>query len=260
MLRIEDRTYGIRANSPKGMSFLKCLQSLIAPNNNEFINLYVYLAFAIYFWIQMFLIIFEDSSYDFNNQYDYYYMFIITFGAVVSLTFTFFYYLLYPMSKETRDLWSTINIMGLYTMIYCLTFAFICSEDAATPLCFFLQFITPCFLTAALILTSQGDICREVAKWLTVGFTGFVFFVDLAFFSSRRQIRVFYVPVIIEGIFLAIGLTLWILRIPERWCKDSKFVQIWANSDVFLSVFIVNFVFEIHSIMYYLLKANSNYL
>lgn len=67
-------------------------------------------------------------------------------------------------------------------------------------------------------------------------------------------------PVIIEGIFLAIGLTLWILKIPERWCKDSEFVQVWANSDVFLSVFIVNFVFELHNITYYLLKANSNYL
>lgn len=139
VLRIPDRTFGIRANSPDGMSFMRCLQSLIAPNNNEFINLYIYLGFAIYFWIQLFLIMFEDKDYyDFNNEYDYYYEFIITFGVVVSFTFTFFYYLLYPMSFETRDLWSMLNSMGLYTMIYCLTFSFICSEDAATPLCFFL--------------------------------------------------------------------------------------------------------------------------
>lgn len=139
MLRIPDRTYGIRANSPDGMSFMRCLQSLIAPNNNEFINLYIYLGFVIYFWIQLFLIMFEDKDYyDFNNEFDYYYEFIITFGVVVSLTFTFFYYLLYPMSFETRDMWSMLNSMGLYTMIYCLTFSFICSEDAATPLCFFL--------------------------------------------------------------------------------------------------------------------------
>jgi len=208
----------------------------------------------------MFLIMFEDGSYDFNNQFDYYYMFIITFGIVVSFTLTFFFYLLYPMSFSTRDLWSLLNIMGLYTMTYCITFSFICSEDAATPLSFFLQFITPCFLTASLILTAQGELCRTVAFWLTVSFVGFVYFVDLAFFSSRRQIRVFYVPVIIEGIFLAVGLTLWFLKIPERWCKDSEFVQVWANSDVFLSVFIVNFVFELHNILYFLLKANSNYL
>jgi len=94
----DGKTFGIRAN--KEMSFGKCVKSLFFPNHNEWVNLILYFGFAIYFLVECCLIITKNQQYDFNETHDYYFMFIATFGIFVSLTITFFYYLLYPVSKS----------------------------------------------------------------------------------------------------------------------------------------------------------------
>jgi len=93
----DGKTFGIRAN--KEMSFGKCVKSLFFPNHNEWVNLLLYFGFALYFLVECGLIITKNQQYDFNETHDYYFMFIATFGIFVSVTITFFYYLLYPVSK-----------------------------------------------------------------------------------------------------------------------------------------------------------------
>merc|ERR1712166_955226 len=127
----------------------------------------------------------------------------------------------------------------MYFVTYCGCFAFVSSEDANTPVCFFLQFLAPVFLIASLILTATNDICRIIAFWITVAFVLFVFLADLIFFASRREIRVFYVPIAIEILTFMIGVTLWFFNLPNRWCKDSKFIALYLHSDIIFSLFIV---------------------
>mmetsp|Transcript_13031 Transcript_13031/g.20223 ORF Transcript_13031/g.20223 Transcript_13031/m.20223 type:complete len:82 (+) Transcript_13031:833-1078(+) len=64
----------------------------------------------------------------------------------------------------------------------------------------------------------------------------------------------------LETIFLAIGFALLYFRVPDRWCKKSRFVQLYLSSSVLFSLFFINFVYETHNILYFTLKVNSNYI
>lgn len=62
--------------------------------------MWIYIVFAVYFWVEAFLIILEvKSEYEFTNDYDFFYMFIATIGIAVSLTVTAIYLIFYSMSK-----------------------------------------------------------------------------------------------------------------------------------------------------------------
>lgn len=94
------------------MSMGKCFQSLIMPWHNEWINILLYLVFAVYFWVQLFMIMAGEHSYDFQDDADpngltkqdqFYLMFIGTFGICVTLTMTAIYLTFYVMSEKTQE-------------------------------------------------------------------------------------------------------------------------------------------------------------
>jgi len=53
-----EHTYGIRGHPDydSGYGWLLSLKSLYVPWHNEFLSIYIYLAFAIYFWVETFMI------------------------------------------------------------------------------------------------------------------------------------------------------------------------------------------------------------
>lgn len=53
--------FGIRAHPM--MSFGKCCYSLILPWHNEWVNIWLYIGFAIYFWIQLIFILAKYKLY-----------------------------------------------------------------------------------------------------------------------------------------------------------------------------------------------------
>ena len=68
--------FGIRANS--NMSFGKCCYSLILPWHNEWVSIWLYLGFAVYFWIQLGFILAHYKLYQLNSGSDWLLMYIAT--------------------------------------------------------------------------------------------------------------------------------------------------------------------------------------
>ena len=74
----------------------KSVLSIFMPHCNEFVSMWIYLVFAAYFWVQSVLIICKYKEYEFEDfSYDYFYMYIATWGIAVSLTITAVYLMVY---------------------------------------------------------------------------------------------------------------------------------------------------------------------
>jgi len=59
--RDKNSEFGIRAHTD--MDFAKCSKSLILPWHNEWVNIWLYLGFAVYFWIQLAFILGKHKLY-----------------------------------------------------------------------------------------------------------------------------------------------------------------------------------------------------
>ena len=54
-------TVGLRAHP--FMDWKKCLWSLLVPWHNEWLNIWLYLGFSIYFWVQTILVMTQSPKY-----------------------------------------------------------------------------------------------------------------------------------------------------------------------------------------------------
>lgn len=133
------------------------------------------------------------------------------------------------------------------------------SELKATDDFFAVLFIVGVTFMTVLVAT-QYDLGRKVGFWVTVGVLSLVVFCDLVFNATKKQVRVFYVPEIIEGLCLTAGILVLYYEVPDRFCKNSKIVQLYVSSYIIFTLIFINFLFETHGIIYYTLKMNSNYL
>lgn len=61
-------------------------------------------------------------------------------------------------------------------------------------------------------------------------------------------------------LIFSIGVIILFFRVPERWFKRTKWINLYLNSTIFYAIFLINFLFEVHNIFYYMLKCNSNNL
>lgn len=64
--RQRDIEWGIRAHPD--MNWKKSLYSMILPWHNEFISIWLYVLFALYFWVELILISARSKEYEFNNE------------------------------------------------------------------------------------------------------------------------------------------------------------------------------------------------
>ena len=145
-------------------------------------------------------------------------------------------------------------------MAYTLLFAFIASEwKTQIPIYFYSLFFTGIFLFVSLALI-QYDALRIPVIILTISFFFLIFILDLSFYVSRKQLNVFYLPILIETLILLIGMLLLFFGIPERFFTNSKNLSIYFNSTIIFTLLLINFLFETHVILYYTFKANSNNL
>ena len=67
---------------------------------------------------------------------------------------------------------------------------------------------------------------------------------DLSLWATKKDHKVFYVPMLIEGTFFAVGVTILWFRLPERWFRNSTLVEYYTNSSVIFAIFLVSFLFE----------------
>jgi hypothetical protein len=111
-------------------------------------------------------------------------------------------------------------------------------------------------LVANLILSfwSWG---RKVAFGLSVSLLSIIYMSDFIFFARDDQKLNFYVPEFLELSFLGVGYMFYLFRLPERWCSKSRFVQLYISGFILLQIFYLNFVYESHNIIYFLIQINA---
>jgi len=183
VLRYEEANLGIRAHP--NLSWTMCLKSLFMPWHNEFINIWIYLIFAVYFWVQTIMIASHDTKdYEFNRTEDFYFMFIGTLGIALSFSCTAVYLTFYSLGEKEQMMFESFNYMGLLVLAYLLTFCFIASELFDKPMYFYLLLMTIIILGTNLVLV-QYKIGRTISFWTTSIWLGFIYIYSLCFANKH---------------------------------------------------------------------------
>jgi len=135
------------------MTSRKSMKSLIVPWHNEWLAIWFYISFTIYFWFELIDIMSHDrKNYDFINHKDYEYMFIATLGIAISLTMTTTYLIFYSQSQKLHDQLERADYMGKIVMVFSFTFAFIGSAYATSSLEFMFMFLVTVVMAVNLVL------------------------------------------------------------------------------------------------------------
>ena len=199
---------------------------------------------------------FHDTKYyDFIHHKDYEFMWIATLAIAISLTMTTTYLIFYSQSQKLHDHLETADYMGKTVMLFGFTFAFIGSSFATSPLEFFFLVLVVAALAINLIIL-QYDYGRVGSFWISVALFATVYLYDFWVTANSVQKNVFYIPMFVEAIALALGFVLYKLEVPDRFCRGSRFVQLCFTGWVFFTIFYISAIYEAHNILYYTLKAN----
>ena len=135
------------------MDFNKSMKSLIVPWHNEWLAIWFYLIFAIYFWVETIIIMSHNyNQYAFKSNKDYDLMFIATFGIASSLSMTTVYLIFYSQAESLRDLLDAFDYMFKLVGIYFYSFAVIASELEKSRLVFPFLLMIVCSLATNLVL------------------------------------------------------------------------------------------------------------
>ena len=146
-------------------------------------------------------------------------------------------------------------------MCYSYSFAFFASETYAENLSlrFYLLFFIVLVGIASLVIV-QYEIGRLLSLCISGVILGVLYVLDFLILANVKQTNAFYTPLIIESITLGAGIFVMYFNIPERWAKRTKVISLYLNSHVIYAIIIVNVVYEMHNILYWTLKTNSQYL
>lgn len=257
VLRDDRVTMGIRAHPDMNYGRTTC--SIFNPAHNEFVNIWLFLIFATYMWIQVILILAKVRTfYDLEKELDYMLIFLVTFGIAASMTASAVYLIYYPMSKDMRTRLETINLQFILVMGYLTVFVFLASEwFDRQPVVFYFLFITALVAVASLVLVEYEGLMRSIVLYFGIGWVSLMLLIDMAAWATPRQLKVFYLPFLIELLIFSVGIILLFFEVPERWCKDSRVVSLYLCSQIIYTILLINFLFELQSIMYYTIKSND---
>ena len=202
-----EQTVGLRAHPD--MTWKKCLWSVLVPWHNEWLNIWLYIGFAIYFWIEAAFIVFHSrKQYNFKYERNWDFMFIGTLSIAISLSVTAAYLILYSVSENWNKLLNSFDYMGKLVLFFGYTFAYVGSGLFDSKLYFPFMFIVVVVLIANLVVM-QFDTGRKITFWISIAVLCLIYLYDFWFFSNSKEKKVFYIPMFVEGIILAVGYLLY---------------------------------------------------
>ena len=98
--RDPDYPYQVGMRAHPNLTWLMCLKSTIIPWHNEWLVIWFYLFFAVYFWVQTILIMAHShKEYNFKYEKNFNFMFVATLSIAISLSMTAFYLTFYSISE-----------------------------------------------------------------------------------------------------------------------------------------------------------------
>uniref|UniRef100_A0A7S3CRA5 Uncharacterized protein n=1 Tax=Strombidium rassoulzadegani TaxID=1082188 RepID=A0A7S3CRA5_9SPIT len=239
------------------MNIQRSAKSMLIPWQNEFVQIWLNIAFAVYFWVQLILVGVRSKEYQFNTDFNYWLMFVATVSIAIFLTVSALYFTFYSMSPGVNAILSRFYYMAALTLAFGLAFVYFASEFQNTKSYFTVVFLTLLVFTLNLVLI-QYDQCRLPALWISLSFIGLILFIDMVAVATSKTWKVFYLPLLLESVLLSVSVALLFFRVPERWCKKSRPVQLYLTSSLIFTLLLINFLVEFHNVLYYTLKANSS--
>lgn len=139
------------------MTATKCTWSLLVPWHNDFLTIWLYISFALYFWIEAKFIRSRNHVYHFKFKPNFDFMFLATLGMAISLTCTAIFLIFYPISAKVNEAMNGVNFAGQLVLVYLFTFAFVSSELFESKLYFPVAASCIFFLAIALTAANFGD-------------------------------------------------------------------------------------------------------
>lgn len=103
------------------------------PNCNEFIFIWLYVGFVVYFWVQSAFLLTEDESYGYADPSAYKVMGAATITIALSLTITLIYLIFYSMSQRTHDALLKLDVGIKYLLAFTLLLTAEVAEYAYSP-------------------------------------------------------------------------------------------------------------------------------
>jgi len=115
------------------------------------------------------------------------------------------------------------------------------------------------FSGSVLMLYFYSNLLRYIAFGLSAGVLSIFFLVDFMICEVRTK-EVFYYNMLLEAVFLTIGIIVYYIKCPEGCCKKSKGVGLFFNSYIIFLVGLMNFLYELQNTFLYLIKLNEGSL
>ena len=106
--RYPEMEMGIRAHPD--MNMYRCLKSMFIFYSAEFIFIWLYFGFAVYFWIQVVLIGAHSDQYGYNVRAYYNYMLILTIMIALSVTVTLIFLTFYCISEKVKRILEHVDL------------------------------------------------------------------------------------------------------------------------------------------------------
>ena len=178
------------------------------PNCNEFIFIWLYIGFVVYFWVQSAFILLEDDSYGFKDPSSYKLMAAATITIAVSLTITLIYLIFYSMSERVNKTLYQLDLNIKYLQAFTLLVVTLCAEYAYSPykvgqitLLEFLVYITLVFALVVIILV---QFFQTIMWYVTFGYITVIVIADLVM-CSNSSFNDFYVMFLIAVSLISVA-------------------------------------------------------
>jgi len=117
------------------------------------VSIFLYTIFSAYFWVSLILVLVKGKEYEFNNEMDYWLMYLATFAMATCVTMSAVYLTFYSMGQEYYETLEHLNYMGYVVLAYSLVFVAVASELKSTDFFFPVLFVIGVTFMAVLVLT-----------------------------------------------------------------------------------------------------------
>lgn len=179
--------FGIRAN--RKLDFTDCFFSIFWPTQNEFLPILIYLGFALYFWISVFLISQEVGIYgtlrDDNSILQ---IFFVTFSIAISLSITACFFIFYARDFVTKLTLQSLHYVGILLMVYTIAFVFALSEfRIVKEMELILLTLGLSFIVCVALIFTFNSLNRNIAWGLTVLLLTALLIYDFNHIAGKRQ-------------------------------------------------------------------------
>ena len=145
----------------------------------------------------------------------------------------------------------------VYTSVFVLTM--IEPELSGDLKPYILSCLTISFFASITLIFLFKSFLRYIAFGFTSLILGSIYLYDFIQCEERSR-EIFYYNMLIESIFLAIGIACYFARLPECCGRDKRWLNLYCSSYIIYLVCLMNFLYELQNTMLYLVKMQEGSL